>query len=77
VLHYANDKIKRAGIDWPLFYFKPSNSIVVIPIGVEADFLAFNAEVSATIWACPKENTSGGLISRVMAAFYPCGWRVL
>ena len=46
IIHYANGKVVRAGAGLAFFYFRPSASIVIVPIGsADAPFI-FN-EISA------------------------------
>lgn len=46
VIHYANGKVRRSGAGLAFFYFQPSASIVIVPIGsADAPFI-FN-EISA------------------------------
>src|SRR5258706_1358057 len=46
VIHYVNGKIKRAGTGVAFFYFRPSASLVIIPVGSADVPFIFN-EISA------------------------------
>ncbi len=50
ILHYRGGKLKRSGAGLAFFYFKPSSSIVVVPIGSADVPFIFN-EISADFQA--------------------------